>query len=258
MSDFTATEIDRVAGAMLQEVLRRTHLSAAPDLATVVAEEGRAIGADPLVLYLLDHEQRCLVPVPGPGADGRAPLLVQGTVAGRAFASSSIIDLEADDGGDGGRRVWLPLLDGTERLGVAQMSFTGRDGPLPAEFVALCERYTHLIATLISNKDLYSDFFKRLRRRQSMTMASELLWDLVPPHVLATDTFVLAAILEPCYDIGGDAYDYAVNDAMGHGLAAAGATAFALAAYRQRRRHHDRPAATYAAIDAAIFQQYPQ
>jgi serine phosphatase RsbU (regulator of sigma subunit) len=192
-------------------------------------------------------------------------LAVQGTVAGRAFASSSIIDLDADGSG---RRVWLPLLDGTERLGVPSMTFADRDGPLPADFPALCERYAHLIATLISNKDLYSDFFKRLRRRQSMTMASELLWDLVPPHVLATDTFVLAAILEPCYDIGGDAYDYAVNDggvlhfavfdAMGHGLAAAGATAFALSAYRQRRRHHDRPAAMYAAIDAAIFEQYPQ
>src|SRR3954447_12053004 len=265
MSDVTATGLDNLAGAMLQEVLRRTHLSTAPDLATVVAEEGRTISADPLVLYLLDHEQSALVPVPGPGTITRAPLAVQGTVAGRAFASSSIIDLDADGGG---RRVWLPLVDGTERLGVASMTFADRDGPLPADFVALCERYAHLIATLISNKDLYSDFFKRLRRRQSMTMASELLWDLVPPHVLATDTFMLAAILEPCYDIGGDAYDYAVNDggvlhfavfdAMGHGLAAAGATAFALSAYRQRRRHHDRPAAMYAAIDAAIFEQYPQ
>ena len=56
---------------MLQEVLRRTHLSAAPDLATVVAEEGHRIGADGLVLYLLDHEQRCLVPVPGPGTSRR-------------------------------------------------------------------------------------------------------------------------------------------------------------------------------------------
>src|SRR3954452_17310397 len=62
MSDFTATEINSLAGTMLLEVLRRTHLSAPPDLAAVVAEEGHRIGADGLVLYLLDHEQRCLVP----------------------------------------------------------------------------------------------------------------------------------------------------------------------------------------------------
>ena len=76
-------------------------------------------------------------------------------------------------------------------------------------------------------------------------MASELLWELVPPLVLAADDFVLAALLEPCYDIGGDAFDYALNDGvlhlavfdgMGHGLAAAGVTAFALSAYRHSRR----------------------
>ena len=100
-----------------------------------------------------------------------------------------------------------------------------------------------------------------------MTMASELLRDLVPPQVLATDAFVLAALLEPSYDIGGDTYDYAINDggtlhlavfdSMGHGLAAAGVAAFALAAYRHSRRRGDGPAATYAAVDAAVFEQYP-
>src|SRR4051794_24530433 len=174
---------------MLQAVLRRTHLSSAPDLATVVAEEGRRIGADPLVLYVLDREQKWLVPVPGPRADGRAVLPVQGTVAGRAFASNSVIELAGDGGG---RRLWLPLLDGTERLGVTEFTFADHDAPLPQTLVALCERYAHLIATLISNKDLYSDYFKVLRRRQPMTTASELLWDLVPPQVLVTDAFVLA------------------------------------------------------------------
>ena len=264
MSDFTATELNSLAGEIMLEVLRRMHLGAAPDLATVVAEEARAIGADPLVVYLLDHEQKCLVPVPGPGTDRREPLPVRGTVAGRAFGSNSIIDLEADGGG---RRVWLPLLDGTERLGVVQMTFASRDHPLSRDLVMVCERYAHLIATLIASKDVYSDCFKLLRRQQSMTMASELLWDLVPPQVLATDTFVLAGLLEPCYDVGGDAYDYAINehdvlhfavfDAMGHGLAAAGATALALAAYRHRRRHGDRPASIYSAIDDAVFEHYP-
>jgi serine phosphatase RsbU (regulator of sigma subunit) len=132
---------------------------------------------------------------------------------------------------------------------------------------AVCERYAHLIATLVSNKDLYSDFFKLVRRREPMTMASELLWELVPPQLLASDGFVLAALLEPCYDIGGDAYDYAINDggvlhfavfdAMGHGLAAAGVAAFALSAYRHSRRRGDALAARYAAIDAAVFEQYP-
>ena len=261
-----SADVASLAGEMLQEVLRRAHLSSAPDLATVVAEEARSIGVDSLVMYLVDHEQKRLVPVPSTGAQDREPLPVQGTVAGRAFASTSILELELEGDG-GGRRLWLPLLDGTERLGVVDMSFRGRREPLAEAIVALCERLSHLIATLVTNKDLYSDFFKLLRRRQSLTIASELVRDLVPPQVLASDAFVLGALLEPAYDNGGDAYDYAINDngvlhfavfdAMGHGLAAAGVAAFALAAYRHSRRRGDSPAARYAAIDAAIFEQYP-
>jgi serine phosphatase RsbU (regulator of sigma subunit) len=44
---------------------------------------------------------------------------------------------------------------------------------------------------------------------------------------------------------------------MGHGLAAAGVAAFALAAYRNCRRRGVAPAAMYAEIDAAVFEQYP-
>jgi serine phosphatase RsbU (regulator of sigma subunit) len=259
-----SSDIASLASEMLQEILRRTHLSSAPDLAGLLAEEARTIGVDPLVMYLVDQEQKRLMPVPYPGAEDREPLPIQGTVAGRVFASTSIVQIE-DDGG--GRRVWLPLLDGTERLGVVEMTFSARREPLPEALVALCERLSHLISTLISNKDLYSDYFKLQRRRQSMTMASELIWDLVPPQVLATDAFVLGALLEPAYDNGGDAYDYAINDdgilhfavfdAMGHGLAAAGVAAFALAAYRHSRRRGETPVARYTAIDTAIFEQYP-
>jgi hypothetical protein len=87
-----------------------------------------------------------------------------------------------------------------------------------------------------------------------MTIASELVWALPPPLVFATHGLALAAMLEPCYDNGGDALDYAVNDrmlhvavfAMGHGLAAAGVAAFALSAYRHSRRSGSGLLETYA------------
>lgn len=247
---------------MLQELLRRTHLSGPPDLATVVSEEARRIGADPVVLYVLDLEQSYLVPVPGAAAREVVP--VRGTVAGRALTSTAVLDLEREGGG---RRLWLPLLDGTDRLGVMEAVFPHRSERLPEPLVAACERYAHLTATLLAAKDLYGDHFKRLRRRRPMSVAGELLWDLVPPQVLAGDAFVLGAVLEPSYDMGGDAYDYALNDdavlhfavfdAMGHGLAAAGVAAFALAAYRNSRRRGADPASVYAEIDRAVFEQYP-
>jgi serine phosphatase RsbU (regulator of sigma subunit) len=99
-----------------------------------------------------------------------------------------------------------------------------------------------------------------------MTIASELVWALAPPLVFATDGLALAAMLEPCYDNGGDALDYAVNDrmlhvavfdAMGHGLAAAGVAAFALSAYRYSRRSGSDLLETYAAMHEAVGRQFP-
>jgi serine phosphatase RsbU (regulator of sigma subunit) len=77
---------------------------------------------------------------------------------------------------------------------------------------------------------------------------------------------VLGALLEPAYDMGGDAYDYAHNgdilhfavfDAMGHGLAAAGVSAFALSTYRNSRRARLGLEESYAAMDDQIADQYP-
>jgi serine phosphatase RsbU (regulator of sigma subunit) len=73
-------------------------------------------------------------------------------------------------------------------------------------------------------------------------------------------------MLEPAYDNGGDALDYAVNgrtlhvgvfDAMGQGLPAAGVAAFALSAYRHSRRSGDGLVETHAAMDEAVREQYP-
>ncbi len=255
------TDLDARVGVMFQEVLRRTHLSAPEDLGRVVAEEVRRIGADSLVVYMVDYEQRTLVPVPAPDAVASEPLSIQGTVGGRAFASTAILDVSAQPGE--GRRVWLPLLDGTERVGVLRLTFACGD-PLPERVLAACERYAHFIALLIVTKSAYTDFFERLRRTAEMTLASELVWELVPPLVLASEDFVLSALLEPCYDIGGDAFDFALDDrvlrfgvfdAMGHGLAAAGMCSLALSAYRHSRRNGDGPAIAYTAIDAALAGQ---
>ena len=261
MADQPQREISAGALTMLERLLRRTHLSTATDLATIVAEEAGAIGADGLVLYVVDYEQTTLIPVPAPDAAGRGPLSIHGTLAGRSFATTSIVGVE----GEGGRRLWLPLLDGTDRVGVMELAFPAADAPSDT-LVELCERYAHLVATLIITKGAYSDFFELLRRRKPMTRASELLWNVTPPLVMATDDLVLGSLLEPAYDMGGDAFDYALNgeklhlavfDAMGHGLAAAGVATFALATYRNSRRNRLGLTETYTAIDAAVAEQYP-
>lgn len=261
MTHETNTDLDARVGVMIQEVLRRSRLGAPEDLGRVVAEEGRRIGVESLVVYLVDYEQRTLVPLPSPDAIDSGPLSIAGTLAGRAFASTVILDAEGD-GGEG-RRLWLPLLDGTERIGVVRLTIAG-DSAVPEPAVAAYERFAHLIALLVVSKSAYTDFFERVRRTSAMTLAGELIWELVPPLVLAAEGFVLSAVLEPCYDVGGDAFDYAFNDgvlhfavfdAMGHGLGAAGMSSRALSAYRHSRRAGDGPAAAYAAIEAALAGQ---
>ena len=261
MSD--SDELDARAGRMLHEVLRRTHLSPPSELGRLLAEEARAIGVESLVVYLIDYEQRVLVPLPSPDAAGREPVPVLGTVAGRAYTSTNIIELEAEGGR--GQRVWMPLMDGTERLGVMDATFPGHQGPLPRPLLTVAERYAHLASLLVAVKGVYSDCFEQVRRRRPMTVASELAWALVPPLILATDDFVLAALLEPCYDNGGDAFDYALNDgmlhfgvfdAMGHGLPAAGDAALALSLYRRSRRIGGGPADAYAEIDGGMAEQH--
>jgi serine/threonine protein phosphatase PrpC len=247
---------------LLHGLLRRSHLSTPSALADVVADQARSIGARDVVVYVIDYEQGALIPVPGRAVGRGAPSSVAGTVAGRAFSSTSILRSQSDV--PGLQRLHLPLLDGTERVGVIGMSF--EEGALSERIVAACERYAHLVAILIVTKGAYGDAFEVTRRRQRMTIASELLWALVPPLVFATDGLALAGMLEPCYDNGGDTLDYAVDDrmlhvgvfdAMGHGLAAAGVAAFALSAYRYSRRCGSDLLETYAAMHEAVGKQFP-
>jgi len=245
---------------MLNELLRRTHLSAPSDLAEVIAQCAASMGASDVELYLIDYDFVSLVPI-GPGRQGGETLSVAGTVAGRSFSATTILEAPPREGSRG-HRLWLPLLDGTERLGVMGLTFAAA----PDErTIAAAERYAHLTVALVVTKSAYGDVFEKARRRRPMTVAAELLWSLVPPLVFATDGLVLAGMLEPCYDNGGDALDYAVDDgvlhvaifdAMGHGLAAAGLAAFAVAAYRHSRRAGDGLLETYTAMDNAIAQQF--
>lgn len=247
---------------LLQELLRRTHLSAPDDVAAVVVDQASSIGATDAGLYLIDYELATLMPLATGPDDRREPLSVVGTVAGRAYATTSILRAPAEQAGH--ERIWLPLMDGTERVGVFGMTFP--EELLTDELVATCERYSHAVAMVIVTKGAYGDVFERARRRRPMTLASELAWALAPPLVFATDDLILAGMLEPCYDNGGDALDYALNgrvlhlavfDAMGHGLAAAGVAAFAVAAYRHSRRLGRDLIATYADMNEAVGLQFP-
>ncbi len=98
-----------------------------------------------------------------------------------------------------------------------------------------------------------------------MTMSAEVLWNLIPGRTFANNRVVVSAVLEPAYEVGGDAYDYAftddvlhlsIFDAMGHDTAAGLTATIAMGASRNNRRQGADLLTASEAIDAAIAEQF--
>ena len=220
---------------VLGHLLEASHDLAPDDLVAAVARAGRALRAEDVAIYLADYEQTLLVPLPD-GTD-RTPLEIDTTLAGRAFAT--IAAQEADS--EVGRRLWLPLLDGAERLGVLGLTLPSVDDVLRKR----CSWLATLLAELLMTKGQYTDSYFLTRRRQPMSLAAELQWQLLPPLTFVTPRVVIAGLLEPAYEVAGDAFDYALNgdiahlaviDPVGHDLTATVLAAVTVGSYRHSRR----------------------
>ncbi len=258
-------DLEAAAARLHAEFLRRTHLCRPSDLADVVVEElEAALGASDVALFLVNREETALVPVPSRRSPLRSEQGIEATMAGRCFTGTTLLTVPTDD--PQRQRMWVPLIDGTDRTGVLELTI---DEPVDAgtarALVQVLERYSHAVAQAILSKAQYGDVFEGVRRSRDMTLGSELLGSMLPPTIFATDGLVICAMLEPTYANGGDAFDYAVNadcahlvvlDGMGHGLEAAGASTLALAAYRHSRRRGLGLADTYVAMDAAVSAQF--
>lgn len=225
--------------AALLDFLHLTQQAQDDQIAECVRAALRPLGMD-TTCYLVDEEQRHLHPLPERGREPTEPLGVEGTLAGRAFTS---VDTQRIGTGTGSR-LWVPLVDGTERLGVVEIVLVRDDCDIEA-LQDWCESYVNLVGHLIAVKMPYGDVLQQVRRTRPMTVAGELLLSTLPPQTFTSERLVVSAVLEPHYDIGGDAFDYALDgqtawfcvlDGMGRGLHAAVMTVTALAAIRAARR----------------------
>lgn len=216
-------------------LLERAHLSRGEDLPRLLREVAPRVGARSAVAHITDYTQTTLVPLGGrPDADG---LAIDGTVAGRAFTEVRVQESLFE----GGVRLWVPLLDGIERVGVLEVVADEVDAALHAR----CTSFASLVAELVITRSVYGDHVEITRRRLPMAVAAEVQWGLLPPLTFGTERLVISGVLEPAYQVGGDAFDYAVNgdvahlaifDAMGHGLEASLLATVGVNAYRNARR----------------------
>lgn len=259
--DGDGTEAAQTALDAVDAFLRESHLTAPHEVAALLDRHAAALGVTDAVAYLADLQQLVLTPLVGPGGPGLDhqldPLGVDSTLAGRCF---QYLEVLRQDSTSGGVQVWLPLLDGTERLGVLGVTVPPTVA-LDDTLTGRLDRFAALAAELVVSKTLYGDTLVRTRRRRQLGVAAEMQWALLPPLTFASRQVTVAAALEPAYDVAGDSVDYAVDagvarfavfDGMGHGLHSAQLAVLAVAAYRNARRSGRALTQTVLEIDDAV------
>ena len=242
----------------VRRLLDLRHRGRTEDLPPALLDVAPHLDADELVVLLVDYEQLTLWPLRGTPPDGGAHV-VNDSVAGlgvphrpECSRTRPATALE----------LWLPLLHGAERLGVLKARFKTEPDPRLLDDLQVIAA---LVAELIASRRFYGDAVERTRRRLPMQLAAEIVWNQLPPLTFAANDTVVTAVLEPCYDVGGDAFDYAANDdvlhvalfdTVGHGIEASALTTLTLNTYRNARRSGLSLADTYRSIDKWIRAQY--
>lgn len=243
--------------ALLGAVLDRAHELPPHLIGPLVADVVEELGGRRPQVLLQDYGQLLLVPLPGEGLTDGGPQVIDDSAAGRCFLDAVPVELPEDDG----VRVYLPLLDGGDQVGVMAVTLDSVDD----DDRRLLLRISGLVADLLVTKHGYSDLFFRVRRGEPMSVAAEIQWSLLPPLAMIMPRVAVAGILEPAYDVAGDSFDYALNgdvlhvvmiDAMGHGLDAATMATVAIGAYRHARRLGIGLSEIYDFMDRAVAQQF--
>ncbi|MBI0295812.1 serine/threonine-protein phosphatase [Streptomyces sp. PRKS01-29] len=233
-------------------------------LPVAVAEHAAAAGIDQVLIYLADVRRCVMRRLTATGAVAPAggepeELKVEGTVPGRAYQYGEV--LPAAPAEPGRHQWWVPLLNGTERIGVLRITTAADDAQAREDMKLL----SALVALIVVSKRDFSDSYARLVGSEAMTIAAEMQWRLMPQTTYADGRVAISAVMEPAFEISGDAYDYATDgpivrlavfDAMGHDTAAGLTANLALGACRHARRRRVGLVQTGQRIDAALVEQF--
>ena len=243
---------------LLGSLLDRAHLMPPRLIGPLVAQEVAGVGGRDVTVYLQDFDHAVLRPLAGTGLVGSA-VPIDGSPAGDAFRTDSRQEVDQPDGSV---RLYLPMLDGSDRVGVLALTLDRVDDTDRR----LAQRLAGLVADLVVTKSGYTDTFVQARMTAPMSLSAHLQWQMLPPLVMTTPDVALAGALEPAYDVGGDSFDYALDghtlhlavfDAMGHGLEAATMATVLIAAYRHGRINGNPLTDIYAEMDGVLAGSYP-
>ncbi|MEU2554472.1 PP2C family protein-serine/threonine phosphatase [Streptomyces sp. NPDC013313] len=238
----------------LEQLITEAQTALPVELPALANQCASAVGLDTAQIYLADLQQRLLIPL----EETSQPLLVDHSSAGWAYRTLSPRVAESADS----LMVWIPLVDGAERLGVLGVGTASLDSVLMRRSRMLA----HLFAMLITSKRAYSDWLAARTRTTPMQLPAEMVRAFMPPRTIGSSRCVSTAVLEPAYEIAGDAFDHsviknklnsAILDAMGHDLTAGLTVSVAMAAARNARRRGASLVDVVSSVDQALAQWLP-
>lgn len=245
-----------MSDARMAMLLRDASAVAADELTKVVELAGAALGATTARMLVADYGLTSLQELGEHGPLGPSQP-IEGTMAGRCFASSHIVVAPEHDP----PTVWIPLTEGSERLGVLEITHAGWSDDVQRAAGPVADI---LVLVLVSRRR-YTDVLLRSRRSEPLSLAAEIQWSLLPPLTCSTEQISASGILEPAYSIGGDSFDYALSstglefaiiDAVGHGLPAVAISTIAINGLRNARREGHGLETAYLDTDAALRTQF--
>lgn len=176
----------------------------------------------------------------------RLTIDVSGTAEGEALRT----EVPRADGG----RLHLPLGRRGQVIGVLSADAeVSRVADLMPMSIAVC-------SALLASQG-HSDLVPVLRGAGGLGLPATIQHQLLPLLNYSDEIVEIGGLIEPAYDIAGDAFDYAVNrdlvhmavfDGVGHGLRASTIAMISVGAYRQSRRTARSLPELAAAVDQAL------
>jgi hypothetical protein len=158
-------DLDAVTGRVTAALLSRSHVLAPAEVAEALAQLARPLGVSAARVYLADLQQRQLALLSAGEGQGAGTLPIDSTLGGRAYQTLTIqlAPVRGTDVGDSSGesyQVWIPLVDGTERLGVLSLTVADASEAMLASYRTLAS----LAGIMIASKAAYSDTYAQIQR----------------------------------------------------------------------------------------------
>ncbi|MET8586701.1 PP2C family protein-serine/threonine phosphatase [Streptomyces collinus] len=232
-------------GLGLDEVLRAAEDAAPVESVDVVARNlEKRFSASEVSFWLVDMigQEAVRLPRAGTAAQVRGETRrreLSGSVHEQVLRSQR---LHQEPDGEGGFRLLAPVTNRGDCIGVLEMVVPEADDAV-RDAVA---RAAHALAYIVVTDRRFTDLYHWGRRTTTMSLAAEIQHQLLPSASCCEAAhFTLVGGLVPADEIGGDTYDYAldqdalylsITDAMGHDTASALLATLTVNALRGARR----------------------